>query len=383
MKIGIPKEILPGETRVALSPSSIAALAKNKHEVQVEAGAGIASGFTDADYEKAGAIILPGPKEVYAAAEVIFKVQPPTLHPATGQHEAEMLREGTAYVGFLAPFTNTEAMRTLARRRITSFSMEFIPRISRAQSMDALSSMATLAGYKAVLIAANQLPRMFPLLTTAAGTVPPATLLVLGAGVAGLQAIATAKRLGARVYAFDPRPVVKEQVESVGAVFVTMETLEDAQTAGGYAKEQSEDFLLREQAAISERLPKCDVVITTAQVFGKKPPRLITEEMVKLMPPGSAIVDLAAEQGGNCELTQAGESIEKHGVLIHGPVNLPATLPANASQMYAKNVVTFFSHVYKNAEKGPDFEDEITRGACLTRDGAIVNELVRQAAGSE
>jgi len=382
MKIGIPKETHPGETRAALSPSSLAALVKNKHEVYIETGAGVASGFDDMDYEKAGALVIPEPREVYGAADVIFKVQPPALNPVTGNHEAEMLREGSAYIGFLAPFANTEAIRTLARRRITSFSMEFIPRISRAQSMDALSSMATLAGYKAVLIAANQLPRMFPLLTTAAGTVPPASLLVLGAGVAGLQAIAAGKRLGARVSAFDPRPAVKEQVESVGAVFVSMETLEDVQTAGGYAKEQSEDFLLRERAVIAERLPKCDVVITTAQVFGKKAPLLITEEMVKLMPTGSVIVDLAAEQGGNCELTQAGGIVERHGVCIHGPVNLPATLPVNATQMYSKNVVTFFSHVYKDTEKGPDFEDEITRGSCVTRNGDIVNELVRQAAGS-
>jgi len=377
MKIGIPKEIRAGETRVALVPGSIPALVKKNHEVYVEAGAGAGSFLPDDEYAKAGAKALAGPQEVYDAAEVVLKVQPPGLHPATGKHEAEMMREGTALIGFLAPFTNVEAMRILARRRITGFSMEFVPRITRAQSMDALSAMATLSGYKAVLMAAERLPRMFPLLTTAAGTVPPATVLVLGAGVAGLQAIATAKRLGGRVEAFDPRPVVKEQVESVGAVFVPMETLEDVQTAGGYAKEQSEEFLRREREAIAARLPKCNVVITTAQVFGKRAPVLITEDMVQLLPRSSVIVDLAAEQGGNCELTKADEIVERNGVVVYGPTNLPATLPVNASQMYSKTVATLFSHLYQDPAKGLDFEDEITRSACLTHDGQIRNESVK------
>jgi len=381
VKIGIVKEVLAGETRVAATPTSIPALIKNKHEVYIESLAGAAAFMSDEEYRKEGATVLRTPDEVYSAADVVFKVQPPGHHPATGKHEAEMLREGSAIIGFLAPFSNAEAMRILARRKITSFAMEFVPRISRAQSMDALSSMATLAGYKAVLMAAERLPRMFPLLTTAAGTVPPATVLVLGAGVAGLQAIATAKRLGARVEAFDPRPAVKEQVESLGAVFVPMETLEDVQTAGGYAKEQSEDFLRRERETIAARLPRCDVVITTAQVFGKKAPLLIIEDMVKLMPRGAAIVDLAAEQGGNCELTKANEVVDRDGVTIFGPTNLPATLPINASQMYSKNVVTLFLHLYKDPAKGLDFNDEITRGACLTHDGQIMNEIVKQAVG--
>jgi NAD(P) transhydrogenase subunit alpha len=364
---------------VALAPSAVPGLIKKKHEVFVETGAGAASFLFDADYTKAGATVVPSAREVYAAADIVFKVQPPGAHPDIGELEVELLREGTAFIGFLAPFNNPETMRALKRRNIAGFSMEFVPRITRAQSMDALSSMATLAGYKAVLIAADSLFRMFPLLTTAAGTIAPSTVLVLGAGVAGLQAIATAKRLGARVEAFDPRPVVKEQVESLGAVFIPMETAEDAQTAGGYAKEQSDDFLRREREAIAGRLPKCDVVITTAQIFGKRAPVLITEDMVKLMPRGAVIVDLAAEQGGNCELTRAGEVVERHGVSVHGAVNLPATLPINASQMYSKNVVTLFDHLYKDPEKGLDFEDEITRGACLTHAGEIRNELVRQA----
>ncbi|MBI5093089.1 MAG: Re/Si-specific NAD(P)(+) transhydrogenase subunit alpha [Candidatus Hydrogenedentes bacterium] len=381
MRIGIPAEALAGETRVALAPSAIPALIKKKHEVIVESDAGLASGFADADYEKAGAVVVKTRQEVYNAAGIVFKVQAPAVDPTTGVCEAEMLVEGTALIGFLAPLANVEMVRVLARRKITSFSMEFIPRITRAQSMDALSSMATLAGYKAVLIAAKHLPRIFPYLITAAGSIPPATVLVLGAGVAGLQAIATAKRLGARVEAFDPRPVVKEQVESLGAVFVAMETVEDAQTAGGYAKEQSEEFLKREQETIAARLPKCDVVVTTAQVFGKKAPLLITADMVKLMPRGSIIVDLAAEQGGNCELTKANQMIEEGGVTVYGAVNLPATLPVNASQMYSKNVSTLFDHLYKDPEKGLDFEDEITRSSCLTHAGEIRNDLARQAAG--
>jgi NAD(P) transhydrogenase subunit alpha len=256
--------------------------------------------------------------------------------------------------------------------------MEYVPRITRAQSMDSLSSMATLAGYKAVIIAANHLLKIFPLMMTAAGSIPAATVLVLGAGVAGLQAIATAKRLGARVEAFDPRPAVKEQVESVGATFIPMETLEDVQTAGGYAKEQSEEFLRKEQEAIAARLPRVDVVITTAQIFGKAAPVLITEDMVKLMAPGSVIVDLAAEQGGNCELTEPNQVVQKHGVTIHGAVNLPATLPTNASMMYAKNLTTLFLALYAKPEAGVNWEDEIATGACVTHAGEIKNEMVRK-----
>jgi len=379
VRIGVPREIRKGETRVALAPASIPVLRKKNHEVYVETGAGTASLMPDEEYEKAGATVMRTAQEVYEAAQTVLKVQSPGPHPGAGRHEAEMLREGTALIGFLAPFTNSEAIRILAQRRITSFSMEFIPRITRAQSMDALSAMATLAGYKAVIIAADRLPRLFPLLTTAAGTIAPATVLVLGAGVAGLQAVATAKRLGARVEAFDPRPAVKEQVESLGAVFVPMETLEDAQTAGGYAKEQSEEFLDRERDTIAARLPKCNVVVTTAQVFGKRAPLLITEDMMKLMPRGAVIVDLAAEQGGNCALTRANEWVEQHGVTLYGPTNLPATVPINASQMYSKTVVTLFEHLYKDPSKRLDFEDEITRSACLTHDGRIRNDLVRQA----
>ncbi len=378
MKIGIPKEVRSGESRVALAPFSIASLTKKKHEILVESGAGAASFLSDDEYSKAGATVVKTAAELYEAAEIIFKVQCPSVH-TSGKHEAEMIREGTAIIGMLSPLVNSAVIRTFVRRRITSFSMEFIPRITRAQSMDVLSSMATLAGYKAVMLVAGQLPRLFPLLTTAAGTIPPSTVLILGAGVAGLQAIATAKRLGARVEAFDPRPVVKEQVESVGAFFVPMEITEDVQTTGGYAKEQSEDFLRREREAIGARLPKCDAIITTAQIFGKKAPLLVTEDMMKLMKPGSVIVDLAAEQGGNCEVTKANETVEKHGITVFGPTNLPATVPVNASQMYSKNVVTLFDALYRDPAKGLDFSDEITKSTCVTHEGQVRNDLVAQA----
>jgi NAD(P) transhydrogenase subunit alpha len=363
---------------VALVPASIAGLKKKNHEVIVEAGAGMGSGLADDLYAKAGVTVVGTPQEVYAAADIIFKVQAPQDHPEGGKHEAEMLKEGSALISYLAPFANAEAIRILARRKVTSFAMEYIPRITRAQSMDSLSSMATLAGYKAALIAADHLPRIFPLMMTAAGTIAPATVLVLGAGVAGLQAIATAKRLGAKVEAFDPRPVVKEQVESLGATFIPMETLADGQTAGGYAKEQSEEFLKKEQEAIAGRLPKVDAVITTAQIFGKPAPRLITEDMVKLMPRGSVIVDLAAEQGGNCALTVKNQTVNKHGVTIFGVTNLPATLPANASQMYSKNLTTLFLTLYPDPAQGPNFEDEITKGCCLTHQGEIRIEAVKK-----
>jgi H+-translocating NAD(P) transhydrogenase subunit alpha len=378
LNIGVPKEIASGETRVALIPSLVAGLIRDNHQVFVEQGAGSASACPDEAYQKAGAKIVPDAATLYASADMVLKVNPPMQHPTLNKHEAELLREGSVYIGFLAPTLNVETVQTFKRRNITAFSMEFVPRITRAQSMDALSSMATVAGYKAVLIAAEHIGKMFPLLMTAAGTVPPATVLILGAGVAGLQAIATAKRLGAKVEAFDPRPAVKEQVKSLGAAFVEMEMPKDAETAGGYAKELSPEFIKKEMEAISARLPKVNIVISTAQVFGKRAPLLMTADMVKLLPPGSVIVDLAAEQGGNCELTEAGKSVVKHGVTIIGAVNLPATIPIDASQMYARNVNNLFRQLYQSKEKGLDFEDEITKGACITHHGAVVNDIVNK-----
>jgi len=290
-----------------------------------------------------------------------------------------LVKEGSSYIGFLAPLANHDVVKTFVSRRVTSFSMEYIPRITRAQSMDALSSMATVAGYKAVLLATERLGKMFPLLMTAAGTVPAATVLILGAGVAGLQAIATAKRLGAKVEAFDVRAAVKEQVKSLGAAFLEMEITENLETAGGYAKEQSAEFIRKQREMLTARLPKINVAITTAQVFGKKAPILMTADMVKAMRPGSVIVDLAAEQGGNCELTEAGRTVEKHGVTIIGAVNLPATLPIDASLMYSKNIINLFRLLYPKPEATPDFGDEVVKGACITRNGEIVNESIRSA----
>jgi NAD(P) transhydrogenase subunit alpha len=372
MKIGIPKETATGETRVAMYPALVSAYIKEKHEVLVETGAGQGASFSDEMYSDGGARILHGAKELYDEADIILKVQP------ANPQEAGQMREGVSYIGFLSAFTNHETVRVFAARRITSYAMEMIPRITRAQSMDALSSMATVAGYKSVLLAADHIHKMFPLMMTAAGTITPATVLILGAGVAGLQAIATAKRLGAKVEAFDPRPAVKEQVKSLGAAFVEMEMPKDAETAGGYAKELSPEFIQKEMEAIGGRLPKVDVVICTAQVFGKKAPLLITADMVKMLRAGSIIVDLAAEQGGNCELTEAGKITNHHGVRIIGAVNLPATMPLDASQLYSRNVQNLFRHLYPKADATPDFNDEIARGCCVTRDGEIVNEAIKK-----
>jgi H+-translocating NAD(P) transhydrogenase subunit alpha len=372
MKIGIPKETTPGETRVAMYPALVAVYTKEKHEILMQSGAGSGASFSDDLFSNLGARIIEDPTQLYAEAEMVFKVQPPN------PEEAALLREGSSLIGFLSAFTNHDTVRVFLERRVTSYAMELIPRITRAQSMDALSSMATVAGYKSVLLAADHIHKMFPLLMTAAGTISPAIVLILGAGVAGLQAIATAKRLGARVEAFDPRPAVKEQVKSLGATFVEMEMPADAETAGGYAKELSPEFIQKEMEAIGGRLPKVDVVICTAQVFGKKAPLLITADMVKLLRPGSIIVDLAAEQGGNCELTEAGKTILSNGVKIVGAVNLPATMPFDASQLYSKNVQNLFRHLYPKPEAEPDFADEITSGCCVTRKGEIVNEAVRK-----
>lgn len=376
MNVGIPKERLKGETRVAVIPSMIPSITKDSHEVFVESGAGAGASFSDDEYGKAGATIVKDGAELYKKSDVTVKVQPPE-----GDDETSLLTEGKTLISFISPVTSRKAIKALASQKVTVFAMEFIPRITRAQGMDALSSMASVAGYKAVLMAANELGKFFPLLMTAAGTILPSTVLVLGAGVAGLQAIATARRLGAKVEAFDPRPVVKEQVNSLGAQFIEMEASEDVETSGGYAKEQSDAFLKKEHEAIAARLPRVDIVITTAQIFGKKAPLLITKEMVGLMPAGSVIIDLAAEQGGNCELTSAGERVDSGGVRIIGAVNLPALLPVHASQMYSKNITNLLRHIYKKG--APDFEDEIVKSACIIKDGQIINDVVKNILAGE
>ena len=379
MIIGVLKETAPGETRVAIVPPVVGPLKKEGHEVVVQAGAGQAAGFPDDAYTQAGARIVPDAAAVAAEAPMVVKVQPPAVRGSV--NEAALLNPGSTYVGFLAPLANPQVIGEFTRRKVTSFAMEYIPRITRAQSMDALSSMATIAGYKAVLTAADRLGQMFPLLMTAAGTIPPANVLILGAGVAGLQAIATARRLGARVEAFDPRPAVKEQVKSLGAGFLEMEVTESAEASGGYAKQMSEEFLKKEQEVIATRLPKVDAVISTAQVFGKRAPVLITAEMVTIMKPGSVIVDLAAEQGGNCEATRAGETVVVNGVMIIGAVNLPALVPHDASMMYARNLLSLIQTLFPKGAAVANFDDEIAQGACITRDGAIANISVRDALG--
>jgi NAD(P) transhydrogenase subunit alpha len=372
MKIGVPSEQFPGERRVALVPASIAPLKKAGFDVLIERGAGERAGFPDAAYVEKGAQIVAGPSEVFAA-DVVAQVRVGDL---------PLARQSLVVIGLSDPLGAPEAAREIAARGVTGFALELIPRITRAQSMDVLSSMATISGYKAVLLAANTLPRMFPLLTTAAGTITPAHVFIVGVGVAGLQAIATARKLGAVVEAYDVRPAVKEQVQSVGAKFVEL-PLETAQAEdkGGYAKAQDESFYQRQREMMARVVAANDVVITTAVVPGKKAPILITADMVRGMAPGSVVVDLAAERGGNCELTQADQVVVEKGVTILGPTNLPSTVPYHASQMYAKNVTTFLLHLTKDGAVNVDTNDEITRETLVTQGGDVVNARVRQALG--
>jgi NAD(P) transhydrogenase subunit alpha len=356
MRVGVPAESAPGEQRVALVPEVVARLVPGGFEVVVERGAGVAASFPDAAYEEAGARIGPDPWD----ADAVVKVQTPSAE------EAARLREGQVLIGFLQPLTDREGIERLAARGVTAFAMESIPRITRAQPMDALSSQATVSGYKATLLAAERLPKFFPMLITAAGTVAPAKALVLGAGVAGLQAIATARRLGAVVTGFDVRPVVREQIESLGANWLDLGVVGE-ETAGGYAQELSEEQQRQQQEELEARLPEFDVVITTALIPGRPAPRLIPAAAVAAMRPGSVIVDLAAEAGGNCELTSPGEIVEREGVTIVGLTNLPSTMPYHASQLYARNVSALLHHLAPEGELVLDFEDEITAGACVTR----------------
>ena len=353
----MPKERAAGERRVALVPELAGRLVTSGFEVLVERGAGEAASFPDAAYEEAGARIVD---DVYGEADAVAKVQSPS------EDEVARLREGQVLVGFLQPLTDPEGIARLAARGVTAFAMESIPRITRAQPMDALSSQATVSGYKATLIAAERLPKFFPMLMTAAGTVAPAKVLVLGAGVAGLQAVATARRLGAVVTGFDVRPVVREQIESLGANWLDLGIVGE-ETEGGYAQELSEEQQRRQQEELEARLPEFDVVITTALIPGRAAPRLIPASAVAAMRPGSVIVDLAAEAGGNCELTEPGEEVVREGVTIIGPTNLPGSMPFHASQLYARNVSALLQHLAPEGELKLDFEDEITAGACVTR----------------
>jgi len=378
--VAVPKEITPGERRVALVPDAVKALASDAIQIVVEAGAGIESGFADAAYEAVGATIESDASALLGRADVVLKVQPP-CERADGSHEADSIQSGKTLIGFMKPLDMPELAKRLADRQVTTFSIELMPRITRAQSMDALSSMSTIAGYRAVLLGAAALPKIFPMLVTAAGTIQPARVLVIGAGVAGLQAIATARRLGAVVEAYDTRSAVKEQIESLGARFVELDLdTGDSEDSGGYAKAQTEEFYERQREQLGKRVAASDVVITTALVPGQPAPFLINEAAVEAMKPGSVIVDLAAEKGGNCQLTTADATTVVHGVTLIGSTNLPSEIPANASQMYAKNLTTFMKHLAPEGELVLDLEDEITSGAMLTHAGKIVNEAVRARA---
>jgi NAD(P) transhydrogenase subunit alpha len=386
MVIGVPKETYPGERRVALVPASVAPLTKSGLEVVLETGAGANAGYPDSAYADKGAKIASSRAEVFEA-DIVAQVRCYGANLEAGRADLQLMRSGQVVIGFFEPLTSVAAAREVAAKGVTLFAMEMIPRITRAQSMDALSSMATVAGYKAVLLAAGHLPKMFPMMMTAAGTVSPAKVFVVGAGVAGLQAIATSRRLGAVVEAYDVRPAVKEQIESLGAKFIEME-LEAGQSEdqGGYAKQMGEEFYRKQREMMTKIVANSDVVITTAAVPGKKAPTLITAEMVAGMTPGAVIVDLAAERGGNVELTKPGETVVENGVTIVGPLNIPTTLPFHASQMYSKNVTTLVKHLVKDGELELNMDDEITSGTMVSRDGAIVQPAMRQttpAAASE
>jgi NAD(P) transhydrogenase subunit alpha len=373
MIIGVPAESSPGEKRVALTPDGVKTLVSKGLEVVVQSGAGRGAWASDDEYSAAGAKIV---SNVIEAADLVVKV----IGPEDGSPDSEAMRlkPGSALIALLFPHTNVDTIAVLAQRNITAFAMDLMPRISRAQSMDALSSMSTIAGYQAALIAAEKLPKFFPMLMTAAGTLPPARVLIIGAGVAGLQAIATCRRLGAMVEAFDVRPAVKEQIQSLGAKFIDLGlSAEEAEDAGGFAKEVSGTTHAKELEVIASRLPKCDVVITTALIPGRHAPTLITSEMVRLMQPGSIIIDLAAVNGGNCEATVPGETTEYEGVTIIAPLDLPSKMAVHASRMYSKNITEFLGHLIQNKELVLDLSDEITHGTLVTHEGRITHEPTR------
>ena len=379
--IGVPKETFPGETRVGLVPGVLKLIKRVGATVIVEAGAGSAAGFVDKEYEDKGARIASR-DEVFDKADIIVQVRAYGANPQAGKADLAMFKKDQILIAMAEPLAEAELAKEISATGVKMFALELVPRITRAQSMDVLSSMATVAGYKAVLMAADNLPRMFPMMMTAAGTISPARAFVIGAGVAGLQAIASAKRLGAVVSAYDVRPAVKEQIESLGGKFVYMELdAEDAQDSGGYAKDMGEDFLKKQRELMTEVVKENDVVITTAAIPGKKSPVLITEDMVRGMQPGSVIVDLASERGGNCELTKAGEEVVYNHVKILGPINIAATVPYHASQMYARNVVTFIQNMAKDGEINIDMEDEIISGSLVTSGGDVVNPRVREILG--
>jgi H+-translocating NAD(P) transhydrogenase subunit alpha len=380
--IGVPKETYPGERRVALVPMVIPTLTKAGFEVIVETQAGMQAGYPDSQYTEKGAQIVSARSDLFAKADIILQILCYGSNDITGKNDLPLLRRNQILIGFLRPFGSREVIQEIAGSGVTAFSVELVPRTTRAQSMDALSSMGTICGYKAVLIAADTHPRIFPMLTTAAGTITPARVFVIGAGVAGLQAIATARRLGAVASAYDLRPAAKEQVQSLGGRFIELPIeAKDAQDARGYARAQDENFYQRQRELLGRVVKESDVVITAAVIPGKTSPVLVTEEMVKGMAPGSVIFDLAAERGGNCELTKAGATIVRHGVTIIGAINVASGVPYHASQMYARNVTAFLLYIVKEQKLQLNLNDEIVRETLVTHEGEVVNARVREFFG--
>ncbi len=383
MLIGVLKETYPGERRVAMIPATVAALKKKGFDVITEQNAGLSAGLPDKDYEERGAS-LASRDEIFEKADILVSIRAAGMNPEMGAADSGKLRKGQAYVAMMDPLSEPQPVKAMAESGATVFALELMPRISRAQSMDVLSSMATIAGYKAVLLAAVELPRIFPLMMTAAGTIKSSKAFVVGAGVAGLQVIATCRRLGSMTRAYDVRPAVKEQVESLGARFVEMKLeTESAEDERGYSKAMDEEFYRKQREMMLEVVAESDVVFTTAAVPGKKAPILVTEEMVKQMHPGSVIMDMAAERGGNCELTRPGETVDAGGVKIMGPLNLASTVPYHASQMFSQNMATFLSHVYQGEEKKMNLEDQITAETMVCREGEVVNPRLREMLGLE
>ncbi|MGE0482213.1 MAG: Re/Si-specific NAD(P)(+) transhydrogenase subunit alpha [Phycisphaerae bacterium] len=382
MKLVIPRETRAGENRVALVPESCKKLVQAGVEVVIETGAGAAAGFLDDAYREAGAQIGTDAATALGGADIVFRVQPPGMHPTLGKHEVELQRGGTMLLGTLYPTRNTDVVRRLVEHKLTAWATDCIPRTTRAQTMDTLSSQANISGYKGVLLAAIELGKYFPMMMTAAGTAVAARVFVVGAGVAGLQAIATAKRLGAIVTATDVRPEVKEQIESVGGRYVGVQTSESATDAGGYAKQLSADYYKKQAELLGEQCAASDVVITTALIGGVTAPKLITAEMVRRMKPGAVLVDLAAEGGGNCELTKPGETVLENGVRIVGPLNLPGVTATHASMFYSRNLTNFLTAFWKDKQFNLDWNDEILKKACITHDGAVVHEPTKNALGA-
>ncbi|MBU1098253.1 MAG: NAD(P)(+) transhydrogenase (Re/Si-specific) subunit alpha [Ignavibacteriae bacterium HGW-Ignavibacteriae-2] len=377
MLIAVPKEIVPGENRVSVTPDVASKLIKKGFQLNVEANAGLNAGFTDDQYTAAGAKIITNVEELYSSADIILKVQKPIDHPTLGRNEIDLLKEGQLLVAFIYALHYPEIIKQVAQKKAVCISMDMIPRTTLAQKMDALSSQANIAGYKSVIMCANALGKIFPLMMTAAGTIQPARVVIMGAGVAGLQALGTARRLGAIVEVSDIRPQVKEEVQSLGGRFIEVDTDESMQDAGGYAKEASPEFLKKQKELIFKHVSEADIVITTALVPGRKAPVLVTEEMISKMRPGSVVLDMAVEFGGNCEISENGKTVVKHGVTIIGEPNLPSCVATNASEVYAKNIFALLDHISKEGKVEYNFEDEIVKGSVMCFNGEIINERVK------